>query len=402
MCMLVAAGIGWFAFPVFVKPLESDFGWTRTQVMIAIGIWAVVSGAFSPVVGLLIDKLGARRILLVGLAFSGLCSIAFGSIQSLGQMYVVLFFASIATVSSTYMPVVSIVPQWFVHNRGKAMSIAMMGMALGGFVVPNISEYLIKTVGWRWSWRFFGLAIWVLLLPPVAIWVRSRPSDIGLKALGGGESSEENGFIAPEADISTENSTDNGFSVRQALRMSNFWGMAVADLMNATAFVSLSTHLVALSIDAGIESKVAAFAYSSINGVALLGMVVIGMAADRFNKPVMLSLSYGLPMVATMFLFDLEAPGPLFCFTILFGLCSSGKAILWPLVLNDIFGARAYSTVMGILIVFYTAGSAIGAPLMAWIADTTGSYRNVFIICITCFTISGLSMAFGTMRKHNP
>ena len=91
LCMLVAAGIGWFTFPVFIKPFEDEFGWSRTQINGAVGLWAVVTGVCSPILGHWIDRLGARRIILAGVVVAGLCCIFLAEIRSLGHLYGILF-----------------------------------------------------------------------------------------------------------------------------------------------------------------------------------------------------------------------------------------------------------------------------------------------------------------------
>jgi len=390
--MVISAGVGWFTFPVFVKPLEIEFGWTRMQINGAVGLWGLVTGAFSPLLGHWIDRFGARRIMLAGVLLGGLCSVAFGGIQSLGHLYTVMFFAAFGTAASTYIPVASVISRWFAKKRGVAMSIAMMGMGLGGFIMPNASNLLIEMVGWRWAFRIFGLVVWAVLTPVVAIWIHHSPSDLGLKP-NGDNSPEENQDDAPG-----EASAD-GFTVRQALGTPNFWCIGMADFFNGMAVVGITINMVAFSIDAGIGEKTAAFAYSLIMGVMLLGMVAVGAAADRYNRRGMISLSYGGPAAVVMLLFGLESSAPLLCFSILSGICGAGRATLWPLVVNDCFGRRAYATVMGFLMIFYTVGSAVGPPLAGYIFDTTGSYHRLFVLSIAAFAISGILMAVGARPR---
>jgi MFS family permease len=129
-------------------------------------------------------------------------------------------------------------------------------------------------------------------------------------------------------------------------------------------------------------------------------MIAVGMGADRFNKRVMISLSYGLPGLAVLFLFRLEASVPLFLFAILFGACGAGRAAIWPLVVNDCFGTRAYAAVMGFLYIFSTVGIIVGPPIAGYIFDTTQSYTWVFIISMIGFAVAGISMAVGAKQRQ--
>jgi MFS family permease len=388
LCMLVAAGIGWFTFPVFIKPFENEFGWSRTQINGAVGLWAVVAGICSPILGHWIDRLGARRIILAGVVTGGLCCMALAEMHSLGHLYAVLFVVAIGSTASTYVPVASVIARWFVARRGLAMSLAMVGMGMGGFIMPNVANFLIETMGWRWAYRILGVTIWAVLLPAVALWVHN-PERLGLRAHGDDAASQD----APGEGNS------GGVSARQALAMPRFWGIGIADLLVAVAFIGVTINMVVFAIDAGIESKVAAFAYSSIHGATVLGVIAVGAAADRFNKGMMISVSYALPAVGVLFLFGLKAAGPLFWCAVILGLCGAGHVVLWPLVVSDCFGPRAYATIMGFLSIFYTMGAAIGPPVAGYIYDALGSYHWLFVLSVGVFIASGISMALAAVSR---
>ena len=179
--------------------------------------------------------------------------------------------------------------------------------------------------------------------------------------------------------------------------MTRFWGIGTADLFNAVAFIAVEINLVVFAIDAGISNRTAAFAFSSIHAATVVGVVAMGLVADRFNRRVLISLSYGLPAVAILFLFGLHSAGPLFCSAVILGLCGAGHVVLWPLVVSDCFGRRAYATVMGFLSVFYTIGAAIGPPLAGYIYDAFGSYHRVYVLGVGAFIVSGISMAFAAV-----
>jgi sugar phosphate permease len=273
------------------------------------------------------------------------------------------------------------------------MSIGMAGMGLGGFLIPNLSSFLIQTVGWRWAYRIFGIMIWVVLLPVTARWIRGRPSDVGLTADGDDDSSLENG---PAQGSSTE---EDGIGAREAFSMPRFWLLGFADVANAIPVVSLNIYLVRLSIQRGIADDVAALAYSSVSAAALVGMLAAGLAANRFSKRIMISFGYGLPALAVLFLFGLESAGALFCFALFSGFCAGSRSTLWPLIVSDCFGSRAYSSILGFLIIFYNLGAVVGPPVAGWISDTTGSFYWVFVLSIAAYLVSSLLVALGAKPR---
>ncbi len=411
LCLMLVSGTTSLAFPVFIKPLESAFGWTRTEVLGALALAAVVTGIISPVLGYWVDVLGARRVMLAGISVVGACFLAMGQMRSLVALYVIVLFIALGVSASTYIPVASVITQWFVRHRGLAMSVAMAGMGAGGFIMPNVANELIQWVGWRWTYRIFGLAVWAVLLSVIWRWLYCHPSDVGMKAYG-----EEEDRLPGSAGDSPQKlgqsplmrmrrrfetlSVPDGYQASEAVRMFRFWALGLADMANGFAIIGVGVHLVPFSIESGITGRVAAFAYSLINFMVLLGAVTVGPAADKFNKRALLILGYGLPAAGILPLFHLDGrAGPLFAFVVLAGLSAAGKLTILPLVINDIFGKRAYATVLGFLTLFYSAGIAIAPPLTGYIFDSTKSYYWVFVITFAAFIVSAILVAFGARQN---
>lgn len=391
LSMLVAAGIGWFAFPVFIPPLKSEFGWTDFQIGIALGLWAFVSAAISPILGRLVDRFGARWIMFAGTLGGGLVCFGMANIQGLGHLYVILVFAALTSAASTYIPITNLMTRWFVRRRGMAMGIAMAGIGLGGFVLPNVTSFLVQSVGWRSTYLIFGMALWVVPLPAIALWVHGRPSDIGLKADG-----DENGPVPED-----ERTDEEGVTAREGFAMPRFWLIGLADVTQAIPVMALGLYMVKFSIDAGIGEHLAAFAYSSISAAAMIGTVLAGPAGDRLNRRVLVSLCYGLPALSVLFLFRFDSATPLFIFAISAGLCAGGRTALWPILVSDCFGSRSYSTVLGFLIIFYSVGNIIGPPLAGGISDATGGFHWVFVLSVALYIVSGSLLAIGTKATPN-
>jgi MFS family permease len=273
------------------------------------------------------------------------------------------------------------------------MSIAMAGMGLGGFLMPNLSSFLIQSVGWRQAYRIFAILICVVLVPVTIRWMHGRPSDLGLTP---------DGDDAPEPAQKASHgggAHEDGFGARQAMGMPRFWLLGFADVANAIPVVSLSIYLVRFSIQRGIPDDLAAFAYSSMSAAAMVGMLAAGLAAGRWSKRIMITLGYGLPAVSVLFLFGLESVGPLFCFALLAGFCAGSRSTLWPLVVGDCFGSRAYSSILGFLVIFYNAGAVVGPPAAGRISDATGSFYWVFVASIAAFLISALLVALGAKPR---
>jgi MFS family permease len=387
--MVLSGGIAWFTFPVFVPPLKSEFGWTDFQIGIALGLWAFVSAAISPILGHLVDRFGARWMMLAGAFGGGLVCFGMAHIRGLEHLYVILVFAALTSAASTYIPVTNLMTRWFVRRRGLAMGIAMTGIGLGGFLLPNVTSFLVRSVGWRFTYRIFGAALWVILLPVIAVWVYGDPSDKGLKP----EGEEDTGNVSPGTEC--DSTVTEGLTAREAFALPRFWLIGLADVTQAIPVMALGLYMVDYSIGAGIEESVAAFAFSSISAAAMLGTILAGPVGDRISRRLLVPLCYGLPALAVFSLFDLKSPAPLFIYTLFAGLCTGGRTALWPILVSDCFGNRSYSTVLGFLIIFYSIGSIIGPPLAGRISDATGSFYWVFVLSVISYAVSGILLAIG-------
>ena len=128
-------------------------------------------------------------------------------------------------------------------------------------------------------------------------------------------------------------------------------------------------------------------------------MLAAGLAAGTVSKRVIISVAYALPALAVLFLFGLESAGALLCFAIFYGFCAGSRSTLWPLIVSDCFGSRAYSSILGFLIIFYNLGAVVGPPVAGWISDTTGSFYWVFVVCIVTYLISSLLVGLGAKPR---
>lgn len=398
LSLLFVSGVGLLSYPVFVRPIETEFAWSRTAIMAGVAIAATAAGICLPLIGHLIDKIGARRVMLGGIFLAGCSFLLISTVKSLFMWYLSLTMAGIGIASSTFIPVASLVTNWFVQRRGLAMSIAMAGTGAGGFIMPNVASWVVQARGWRLAYAAFGLSTLGFLLPLAALVVRVSPADIGLKPFGGFSHDEP---VAPEDGVSMHLPHIANSAARAALGKRNFWNIGIADFCNAFGVIGLGVHLVAYAVEAGVGASTAALAYSAINAATLGGIVVVGAAADRLNHRWMITLSYVAPAVGVLFLFNLQTAFPLFLFAAVAGLSAAGRVTLWPLVVSDTFGRKAYATVMGFLVIFYAVGMAIAPPITGLLYDITGGYTWILIVSIAAFGISGIQIAAGAANRRS-
>jgi MFS family permease len=178
-------------------------------------------GGASPLVGRLIDRQGARRVILVGAVAAGAGFVLLGRIDSLWQFYIIytIIGAGIAAIGN--VPSTAIVSNWFRKRRGTAIGIMSSGIGAGGLAIsPLVGSYLIPTFGWRDSYLALAVITWVVIIPLALFVIRTKPAEMGLYPDGAG---------APAPDKKrTAKSDGNSISPRKALALSAFWLLAIS------------------------------------------------------------------------------------------------------------------------------------------------------------------------------
>jgi len=385
--LFVGCGIAFYSFSVFMKPLEAQFGWSRTTISLGVAIWALMYGLSGPLVGVFIQKFGARAVIAGSALIGGICYMLLGSLNHLPMLYVLLFFAGIGTAGFTLVPNQTLVSNWFDKYRGRAMGIMMTGIGFGGLIMPPLANALITEFDWRTSFRVLGILLIFAIIPLAVLVVRTRPSDKGLEPDGVRHSLDEEG--------AKENETV-GLSVKRAVRTASFWMLFVVFMLQTFSLSGLTVHFVACVDDTGVSSQTAANVWGLAIGFSVLGRLFFGFLADRTNPKTLLAIAnncLGIA-VAGLLIFFLQMrsnpSGSLLAFSLIYGFSLGGSAVLFPVITARCFGLLNFSKIIGLLMSGFAFG-VISGPLMAGhLFDTRGDYRLAMLLFAIAFSASGL------------
>lgn len=342
-----------YTFGIFLKPVTEEFGWSRQAASLAFSIAALMIAACSPLLGHLLDRVGARRVILpcvtvFGCAFASLALLT-PHLWHLYAIFAILGAVGNGTAMLAYSRAVS---TWFERRRGMALALMMTGGAVGAIVLPPLAQALIQGLGWRGAFAALGALVMALALPVVVPLVRDKP---GFHRDLGGDA--------------------GGASVRQALLSRAFWILVLVLFLCSIGQNGMITHLSALLTDRGVSSHDAAIAVSLMGAASLLGRLVTGWLLDRFFAP---RLAFCLLTLAALGIFILStahslAMGSLAA--ILIGTGMGGEADITPYILTRYFGLRSFSMLYGLTWTAYAVAGAIGPVLMGRAFDTTASYQ---------------------------
>ncbi|MCB1675719.1 MAG: MFS transporter, partial [Halioglobus sp.] len=201
---------------LFMKPFAVEFGWSRSQISACITVFTVSTAVCFPLIGRLIDRFGARRVLLPSMFFLAAClagiSLFVTQIWHLALVFFLIGTLASGTNTVSYVPVIS---AWFDRHRGLAIGLSISGIGLGFFYVPLLVQALIDHYGWRAG--YFGLSAVIILvaIPIVALTLRDSPAAMNLAPDGDAQRASDPGYLR------------TGLNIATTLRTAEFWLLAV-------------------------------------------------------------------------------------------------------------------------------------------------------------------------------
>lgn len=375
--LFLAASIG-ATHSVFFKPIIEEFGWSRTAFSTVLSVNVVLGALLAPLWGRLVDRHGPRGVVPAGAAIVGLSMVLLSQMRSMLQAYVLYTLLALGAGGKSLVPVSTALSQWFHRRRGLALGIALVGTGLGGVALAPTASLLDRELGWRSGYLFFGILIWIALIPLLLLVLRRRPEDMGLAPDG-----DEPRLEAAGAEHPAERPRQAvGLALREAVRTPTFWLIALGFTLPMFAGRAIMIHLVPVVTDSGVAPERAAAAYGMTAGLSVVGRLAFGAAADRFRKRRVFALCYLIQAVGISFLIGLETLGPiaLLGFIVVFGCSYGGSISLAPLLIADCFGIASMGVILGALGIAAMVGGALGPIFAGRVYDATQSYEIAFVV----------------------
>jgi MFS family permease len=373
LCMLAASGLR-AIFGVFIKPMEAEFGWSRTALSGAAAISLLLLGAVGPFVGRLADRWGPRGVITAALLLLAAGSIAASFVQQLWHVYLTVgLMMAVGSGGVAMVTGSAVVARWFEARRGLAMGIAAGGMSAGQLVVIPLATVLMLWFGWRASYLWLGLGLLVLIIPLGAWFIGDSPEARSLRPYGAVGPS-------PTAAQATAAQLGGRVSVVDAAHTLPFW------LLMATFFVCgytsggvVLTHFVPHALEHNFTPLQASGALGVMGAMNILGTMGSGWICDRFGRRGPLATYYfvrGLSLVFLLYVWNLPS---LHVWAALFGLNYISTVPPTTTLTANIFGRYSVGELSGWIFFAHQVGAALGAALAGWIFEWTGSYANAFV-----------------------
>lgn len=371
------------AYTVFLLAFIETFAWSRAEASLAYSVGQVIGGVSSPLVGNLADRLGARRMVLLGgcLLALGL----FGSAQADALWQVVLLYGVVMTLGANCIGLVVFVPlvsRLFVAQRGMAISLLQSANGFGRAISAPLAQWLVSGVGWRDAYLLQAGLMGVLVIPLAAMFRRAET-------------------LAPPPSASGA-ASDGGrsWTLADAMRTRHFWLLFFVYMLTSIGSFLVSLHQLAFAVVQGFEPLYAAFVLGMGSLLALPGVILTGSISDYIGRERAALLAYGISIIGVVAALGIESGDQhilLWVHACFFGITWGARGPAITAKTADLFGGPRLGTILGVI----TVGSGLGAGIGSWAAgflfDVTGSYRLVFWLSIAAYAAG--SVAFWALRK---
>ena len=375
-------------------PIAREFGTTRTVVAGAFSASRLEGGLTGPIEGYLIHWVGPRQYMLVGWVLFGLGLIGVGLARSIVEFYAAFLVVTLGQSMAGFLPIVTILVNWFRRWRGRAIGMYQVGSSIGAVMVPGVA-WLILNVGWRETTMGAGVIAILMGIPLVAV-MRPRPESYGY--LPDGASPEpatiEGAATGKEQPDERSYPDEPTQTVAQALRSRNFWFLGAAHSIALTSWGALRVHEIPALVDMGLTEQAAANILSLSFAVAAIGRLAGGFLGDLIGAKRVLVIALLLQGMAVVILAYATTLAQVLVFAIIFGLGFGARGTLMTVLRGDVFGRRNFSRLAGLMDPLSTVGVVLAPLLAAFAYDILGSYRIAFLIT-AALTVAGVFLLMG-------
>ena len=377
-------------FPVLLLPLISTFGWSRAATAGIFSMAGLISGLASPVMGVLLDRIGPRKFFSIGGFLLSIGLVAASQIHQYWQL--VLIYTCLLAVGenmiSSYTNM-AVIGRWFQRKRGRAIGIADTGTAVGAAIFVPLAQWLILYVSWRHTFMMFAFIFLVMLVPSNWIFMRGRPEEKGQSP--DGISYTSGGQTKSMANVSSDSPVPQEITFRQILLTPSLYLLTLARFFGTTASYIIAIHIVAFFIDAGYKAMVAASALAFSQAVSLIGRVLAGAISDRIGREKMITISYLLSIVgilAVLVFGDGRTLWPIALFALFYGVSSGPFGIAVGAKAADLYPGAILGRVMGTINFGRGLGLALGPFLGGYLYDLYQNYILAFTLAIGFILLS--------------
>lgn len=381
----VAAGLGYatavmyvYGMGPFIEPIQQEFGWSRAQISSGITIAAFFSALFGIPVGMVVDRVGPRRVGLVGVLLMGgavaLLGTATGTRGNWVFLWGLLAFSTLWVQATVWT---SAVTSRFEKSRGLALAITLSGASLSATIFPLLATWLIGQYDWRTAYMAMS-GIWVVLVFPIM-----------LLFFRGAQDTPNVGRTAATETVRAL----MGVSLAEGLRSSALYKLVMAGGFFAFTAIGVVVHFVPILKDSGADPMAAAGVASLVGIFSIIGRLGTGFLLDRFPGHLVGAYAFLIPIIASaLLLFDGSNPLSQSIAAAIFGLTLGSEVDVIAYLAARYFGLKHFGALYGAMVMALSLGTAFGPLGAGAVYDNFGSYSPFLVLTALLMGISAIAL----------
>jgi MFS family permease len=363
-----------YSVSVFIDKYIEEFGWSRSQVSSIYSAATLLSGLCMFFVGWFIDRFGQRRMFVfvsIGLALACFLN---SMVANIAMLFFGFFLIRLFGQGSLTLIPNTLVPQWFILKRGKALSF----MAIGGFAssaaLPPVNAWLVAQFGWSFTWQVWAVLLLIIFTPLALFFVRNKPEDIGLLPDGR--------QVRPDGPVEEEHDLEDNWTFQEAVRTRAFWLLLFCVSIPALVNTGITFHLISIFKWNDLSAGSAALVLSLMALVGFPVTLLAGRVLDKIKVNYVLAGIFLGEIIFILFLFITKSPWLAIVFGLLWGISGGFERIALTYIWPSYFGRASLGRIKGTATTVMVLGSAFGPLPFGFAYDTFDGYTEILLLTL--------------------
>ena len=377
-----------YSVAAFKEPMRESLAISETNYSMAYAFATIISGISLPLVGRMIDRIGARRMLPAISFFLGWACLGMSQVTGLASLYFGFSFVRSLGQGALSLVAAWLVGEWFSRRRGFATAISGLGGSISVMTIPLINIYVISQFGWQAGWIVLGIAVWVVLLLPSLIIVRDRPEDLNL--LPDNDSVSEAEAFAAEPVAANKVNSNSNWTVGAVMCDPTFWKLLAVPATSGMVGTGLVFHSVSLLGSRGVPYGWALALISFQATIGTLVALLAGYLTDRWQGRYLLATAMLFLAAASAIVLTMSSPFLAIFYAILLGLHGSIIRSTGMVVWMNYYGRENQGAIRGLAMAAMILAAAVGTLPLALSIDWLKSYDVALYLFIATPLVSSL------------
>ncbi len=378
----VSWGILYYGFPVLLRPMETDLGFSRVEVTGAFSTGMGVAALAALPVGRWIDRHGARALMTLGSCLGTALLVVWSQVESLAALYAVWGLMGLALAATLYEPAFAAVVGWFAtRGRDKALLTVTLAGALASTIFMPIEAWLVARLGWRQALLMLAGLLAALTIPLHALMLRPAP-----RSAPPGPGAER-----AEARV-------GGLTLSASARTTVFWVLAAAFFVGNFTTNSVTIHLIPYLADRGYSPTVAAVMIGWIGAMQLPARLVFTPISARFGHRTVTAVIFFVQALSLTQLALVSHLSTLVPMVVMLGAANGMATLARATMVAEIFGPRHYGSISGAIALGANGARALAPVGAALLVVALGRYERVFALLAGALLLAGLGVL--VTRQH--